>query len=347
MISKLNPRKNLVVQVPRELPIPAVASTEFVIIRPTAIDARFLFYLLSSEGTCQWLDSNVRSVTRSHQRVEPEFITHLRLDLPSEHMQRRIADFLDDQVARIDNIIAARRTQMTLIDADVESEIDATFGAAPLSSVTRLGRFLVRIEQGWSPQCDAIPADDDEWGVLKVSAVKRGHFDPDENKRLPDDLQAAPAYEVRENDLLVTRANTPSLVGMFAVVPPGTRRRLIMSDKIMRLSLDDSLDPRFVAYSGRTMSARAQLTGAGTGTSQSMVNIRGDDIRDLRIRALALADQKALVSAAQASEAHFRAAKTQLTVQASRFEELKRSLITAAVTGEFDVSSADGSRAAV
>ncbi len=39
--------------------------------------------------------------------------------------QRRIADFLDDQVARIDNIIAARKRQVSLLNEALASDVYA------------------------------------------------------------------------------------------------------------------------------------------------------------------------------------------------------------------------------
>jgi len=84
LISRLNPRKSRIATVPLLLDHIAVASTEFVVLDPIGIDRRFLAYLLASEATRQQLDSAVRSVTRSHQRVDPEVITQMRVALPQD-----------------------------------------------------------------------------------------------------------------------------------------------------------------------------------------------------------------------------------------------------------------------
>lgn len=54
---------------------------------------------------------------RDGQSVKFEDVTRIQLPLPPLDEQRRIADFLDDRVDRIDRIIAARRQQMQLVIA--------------------------------------------------------------------------------------------------------------------------------------------------------------------------------------------------------------------------------------
>ena len=73
--------------------------------------------------------------------------------------------------------------------------------------VVRLKEVTTPIEQGWSPQCDAQPAADHEWGVLKVGCVNRDIFDASQNKRLPPTLAPIPELQIRDGDILVSRAH--------------------------------------------------------------------------------------------------------------------------------------------
>ena len=70
---------------------------------------------------------------------------------------------------------------------------------------------------GWSPKCDPQPREENNWGVLKVSAVSWGEFNPAENKALPDSLQPRPELEVKPGDFLISRANTADLVAKAVV----------------------------------------------------------------------------------------------------------------------------------
>lgn len=126
-------------------------------------------------------------------------------------------------------------------------------------------RLLARIEQGWSPECDARPAEPGEWGVLKAGCVNRGTFDPNENKVLPSDNDPQADLEVRPGDLLMSRASgSPELVGSTALVR-STRGRLMLSDKIFRLHAANEIQPAFLAWSFGSRPFRHQIERAISG----------------------------------------------------------------------------------
>ncbi|WP_155858701.1 hypothetical protein [Candidatus Blastococcus massiliensis] len=340
LISRLNPRKSRVARA-RPAALPLLASTEFVPLRPVDCDPRFLTYCLLSESTRQHLDSQVRSVTRSHQRVEPLHITHLQIPTPNRDQQERIANFLDDQLSRLDRLTSARVRQLSLLDERLIARLEQrVLDLAAEFDVAPLGRYFRRIEQGWSPQCEDRVPSEQEWGVLKVSAVKAGTFRADESKALPTDLSAQAAYEVRPGDLLISRANSPRLVGEMAVVPNGSRQRLLLCDKLFRLRLKDDLDASYVALIGRTRQVRDHFALSATGTSQSMVNIRTDDLRALALPVPPLALQETFVEDAEADAMQNDLLRSLLSRQMALTEERRQSLITAAVSGQFDVTTA-------
>jgi hypothetical protein len=96
-----------------------------------------------------------------------------------------------------------------------------------------LGDVVADLENGWSPQCLNRQARVDEWGVLKLGAVSFGEFKQEQNKALPARLKARVELEVRQGDLLISRANILRLVGACALVR-STRANLMLCDKIFR-----------------------------------------------------------------------------------------------------------------
>lgn len=110
LVSRLNPRKATICRATPHPNLLTVASTEFVALKPTTDDIRFLEYLVSSELFRQRLDSWVQSVTRSHQRVRPDEIYRFWSAWPERSEQRAIADFLDRETAKIDTLVAKKRT---------------------------------------------------------------------------------------------------------------------------------------------------------------------------------------------------------------------------------------------
>lgn len=110
LVSRLNPRKATICRASPHDSLLTLASTEFVALKPTSGDIRFLEYLVSSELFRQRLDSWVQSVTRSHQRARPEEIYRFWNAWPDYDEQRAIATFLDRETARIDTLIEKKRT---------------------------------------------------------------------------------------------------------------------------------------------------------------------------------------------------------------------------------------------
>lgn len=138
-------------------------------------------------------------------------------------------------------------------------------------------------ESGWSPKCEAEPRRDGEWGVLKVSAVTWGAFNPNENKRLPLSLEARPECEVKPGDFMLSRANTAELVARSVIAPEDCPEKLLMSDKIVRLNfLDDALKP-WVNLVNNSDLARTYYKERATGTSDSMRNVSRQVIHELPI----------------------------------------------------------------
>lgn len=306
---------------------------------PGVLEPRFLLYTIAAMAP-EW---DRLAYGSTHRTIYMPDLEGLRIPLPPLDEQRRIADFLDAEMCHIETLASLRTQQLALLPLRWRAHLDQVrdglvrrFGEAPL------GRGLARIEQGTSPQCESYPAGDGEWGVLKAGAVKGDEFLPYENKRLPDDLEPETRYEIRPGDLLVTRANTPALVGAAAVVPNGARPHLILCDKIFRLRLRAGLEPRFVALLSQASAIRDARASAATGASSSMVNLTNADVKSWPIPAAPVAVQREAVNDLAVARGLQRRLERALAEQVELLTERCQALITAAVTGQLDVTTARG-----
>lgn len=328
------------VNVVRHLPCPATVNGSIAVLRPFGIHPAFLYYVIASsviQGHI-WSVKDGMDVLHLFQRDIKKF----PIPLPPLEEQRRIADFLDAETARVDQLVTLRHKLVSLLSErdnalrdSLINKLFTTEGEVPLRRVTQ------GIEQGASPQCDAVPRDTGEWGVLKLSAVKRGIFNPSENKRLPDSTSPTKGYEVRPGDLLVTRANTPRLVGDAAVVSEEASQ-LLLPDLIYRVRLSSEMSADFlmhVALSGRT---RSLVQAVARGSSQSMVKLRGEDISSWPVPRASRAQQAELVKEIRRATAGTQELRQVVGQQIILLQERRQALITAAVTGQLDVSTASG-----
>ena len=353
IVSKLNPRKGCVLLTrPQSLPI--VCSTEFVplVARP-GFDSRFAFYVYTSTPIRELISAVVQSVTRSHQRANPDDITKIWIPVPPPLQQCAIADYLDRETARLDALVAAKERvlgllaekRLALITRAVTRGLDprAPFrdsgipwlGEIPAYwRIDRLKFHLNWIEQGWSPLCDSTPTALEEWGVLKAGCVNAWDFDPAENKRLPDGVEPLPQYEVRQGDVLMSRANTTALLGSAAIVGE-VRPRLLICDKLYRLGVNDfTLCREFLVAFLRSPVGRYEFERDATGASNSMQNIGQDSVRSLWIPVPPIEEQRAIVDRINAETAKLDTVRSMTEHTVRLLKERRAALIAAAVTGK-------------
>lgn len=95
-----------------------VFSTGFATVeaRP-GVDADFLYYGCRSDSFVE--EVVARSTGVSYPAINPSELGMIHVGLPSYADQRRIADFLDDQVSRIDQAIRARRRQAVVLQEQI------------------------------------------------------------------------------------------------------------------------------------------------------------------------------------------------------------------------------------
>ncbi|GAA3925151.1 hypothetical protein GCM10022244_38350 [Streptomyces gulbargensis] len=307
-------------------------------VRPDAgNDGRFLAYYLIALRATGFIRRYCNVVSMPHLTAEK--LAAIPLPLTSGSEQRAIADYLDRETAEIDNLIGAQERFIGFLQerrqAVVEHELATAVPAVP---DTRLKHLVRSVRQGWSPQCFPWPGDGVQtWAVLKAGAANRGIFRPEENKELPEDLEPRPSTVVRSGDLLVSRANTRDLVGSAAVVS-GDYPRLMLSDKLYALALDESKAvPRYVAYLLASRRVRDLIEMAATGASSSMLNISKDDIVNLPMNVPEFAEQCRILNHLDRETAEIDSliAKTQRHIELAK--ERRIALITAAVTGQIDI----------
>ena len=331
-------------------------TTELLALKPRLLDPRFLLYVLLSRDFVHAVDAS--TFGSKMPRAEWSFIGNLRIPLPAIREQRAIADYLDRETAAVDRLVAEKKrilrllTQKrhALITQAVTHGLDAE---APTrdSRVPRLGqipvhwrtvrlRFLTAsIEQGWSPPTENREPGSDEWGVLKLNAVNQGHFDDTAAKALRPGLTPRTNLTVRAGDFLVTRSNTPLLVGDVCFVE-STRPRLMLCDLIYRLNLRlDLIDGRFLAYFLNLPVGRSQIEVDARGTSASMVKISQEHIKDWWIPVPPKAERQAIVRHLATETTRIDAARTATDRTISLLKERRAAMIAAAVGGQVDVRS--------
>ena len=306
-------------------------------------------YRAQVQQVCAGASSSMQNLAQDQFRA---FI----LALPPVREQTAIAAFLDRETAKIDALVAEQQNLIALLkekrqalishavtkgldpDAPMKDSGVAWLGEVPAHwRVCSLRRAIAKIEQGWSPDCHARPAEAGEWGVLKAGCVNGGKYRPTENKALPSELLPDESYCVEVGDVLMSRASgSPDLVGSTALVRE-TPGRLMLSDKIFRLRLEIDVAPAFFVAMLNARALRAQIEQALSGGNGLANNLPQSNLLAF-ICALPPEEEQVAIAARLNRDIE---GLDQLMAEAestiSLLIERRTALISAAVTGKIDV----------
>lgn len=186
--------------------------------------------------------------------------------------------------------------------------------------VVTLGELIEDITAGKSFGASNAPAADGRWGIIKVSAMTSGKFKPQENKAVPAEL-ADPRFEIREGDLLVSRANTAEYVGASVLVR-SVRPKLLLSDKSLRLTPKSSVYPEWLWYVLQAPPIRNQMRQLSTGTKESMRNISQSALRTIQIPTPQFTEQRRIVEILEDHLSRLDAARDYLYASKRRLDSL-------------------------
>ena len=195
-----------------------------------------------------------------------------------------------------------------------------------------LGNLLIDIEAGRSFVAEGRPAEVDEWGIIKVSAMTWGEFRQDENKAVPCDREIDVRHEIKTGDILISRANTEKYVGA-AVLVRGTRPKLLLSDKSLRLIPKQSVDPVWLTEVLASPAVRSQISARATGMKDSMRNISQKALREIRAPSATSKQQAQVVEALSDLRIETSRLRSQVEAAERRQDLLRESLLRDAFAG--------------
>ncbi|SHM51947.1 restriction endonuclease subunit S [Flavobacterium saccharophilum] len=151
------------------------------------------------------------------------------------------------------------------------------------------------IEAGKSPKCLPYPAENNQWGVIKISAISWGTFQEQENKTLPLNFSPFVEKEIKPGDFILTRANTRELVARSVIVGENVREKLLLNDKTLRVNVSKFINEEYLNLANNSPYARDHYSKIASGTSDSMKNISRLDISLMNFPIPPFDEQKEIV----------------------------------------------------
>ena len=169
--------------------------------------------------------------------------------------------------------------------------------------------------------------------VLTLSAVRDVMLEFSKRKQVELEAKTLQIFQVKRNDVFVSRSNTRDLVGLSAVAASNPMDATIFPDLLIRLRpIDGRILPRFLAYALRFPTVRDQIRTRAKGTSQSMVKISGASLKEVLIPVPQKSDQEAAV--ATLDKAHEVNRRLTRTLDSTEPRLLRQAVLRKAIEGE-------------
>ena len=251
------------------------------------VSSKWIAWFLRSQEqnilrTCRKAGTTVASISLDSLKKYP-------IPLPPLSEQNQILASLEKHISHLQaaqSILEKSITRTTTLKGSLHDTITGASKAStelPLGwSWGTLGDVIENIEAGKSFHCEPRPADKNEWGVIKVSAMTRGEFNENEQKAVPKEKSFNRAHEIRPGDILLSRANTSDYVGASVLVKE-CRPRLLLSDKSLRLTPKKGVDKTWLIHALSSPHIRRQISAKATGTKESMRNISQRELSAINI----------------------------------------------------------------
>ena len=327
-----------------------VASTGFAVFRPNGrLHPRFAYWAALSEPFIENVVAHSEGV--SYPAINPSVLGSLHMPMPPRLDQERIANFLDVQTARIDALIAEKERLAERLDEYCLSAITSALsgGAHPKDSYAETGEpwftaipadwafcplnYRYEIQLGKMLDEKRITGDhltpylrnvDVQWGQVNVENLPRMDVHPNERER----------YTVRPGDLLVCEGGD---VGRAAIweEQPGT---FAFQKALHRVRPRTSKDlPKYLFYLLFDSAKRGRFADREKAT---ISHLTAEAFRRYRFPFPPLSEQKEIVKRLDAMMESLSQLRTHVAEHIARLREYRSSLISAAVTGQLDLSTA-------
>ena len=329
-----------------------VASTGFSVLRPKRhVDPRYLYYWCMSDPFIETVVSKSTGV--SYPAISASELTNLPVALPPTDMQRRVADMLDAETARIDTLIekndAARQLAETKLREEIATavtlgldtggrretgttwapEIHASWDWAPYQYFAELGSGHTpsRSREDLWMDCTIpwITTADVKW----LRDHRREFLDDTEHYVSEAGIAHSAARLLPARTVVVSRTAS---VGFSAVMA----RAMATSQDFFTWTCDEHrLLPEYLLYVLRAMKFRGHFDRLMYGSTHKTIYF--PDLVELRGPIPPVEDQRAIVDYVRKRSHPIHQLIDRVQQMNDSLRLRRQALITAAVTGEIEV----------
>ncbi|MEV0611081.1 restriction endonuclease subunit S [Polymorphospora rubra] len=298
------------------------------------VDPKFLSYAAHSAAFQSAITAD--AVSSTIQNFNAEKYANISLLAPSLEEQRRIVDYLDAETARIDTLLRYCRLRQRILEERTRANAKRILSEASSAKHTRL-KFLLATR----PRYGVLVPQFVDGGTkfIRVNDLVDLEGRSENLLQIPRSLSAQyPTTIVKDGDILVSVVGTLGRVAIAGPSVVGANVNRAIAILRPKTGVDGAL---LAAWIDSADFEKQALLATGNDSAQRTLGM--EDIANFALTWPSNAGEQQEIARAISSERH---KSRQLIERLSRQERLlaerRQALITAAVTGQIDASTASG-----
>lgn len=263
--------------------------------------------------------------------ISQTILKNLDFSLPPLPEQRAIVKKLESLFSSLDAGVADLKKAQQQLKIYRQAVLRKSLDAKKRVLISEL---IQNLSQGWSPKClNENVENNEEWAVIKTTAIQHGEFLPYENKKLPTDLEPREQHQIEVGDILITRAGPRIRVGVCCLVRK-TKLKLINCDKVYRIKLKDTVVlPEYFELVLNSPDYLKLINDIKTGSSDSGLNLTQDRFLKLEIPLPSIKEQIEIIKQIESRLSVCDSIEQNIKESLEKAEALRQSILKKAFEG--------------
>jgi type I restriction enzyme S subunit len=318
-----------------------IVSTGFAVLRPDdSVHHRYFWRVLQAQPFIEWIVANSKGV--SYPAINPTRLGDLVIPVPPIGEQIRIAEFLDQRVNHINELIEKSEVLIQLLEEKLESITTrvATKGLDENTELVDSGIPTIgKIPSNWEviPNRGVFSERDNRSengdGELLTVSHKTGVTPRSEKDVNMFEAESLDGYKIANSGDLVINTMW-AWMGAAGISP----RKGLVSPSYHVYKLDGDMLSEYADIVYRTSPYVAEMGRFSKGVWKSRLRLYPDEFLRMKTILPPKAEQKEIVSRIESEQMDYNATIQKISEFASLLKEKRQALITEAVTGELDIS---------
>jgi type I restriction enzyme S subunit len=316
----------------------------WLVLKPSGIrlfETDFLYYLLSSPFVFNQFNSKAAGSTVRNLNIS--LVSSVVIPIPPLPEQQRIVSILDKCFEAIDkaksnaerNLQNAKELFESYLNKVFENKDEAWKPTTLLELCDEKGDIVggpfgsnLKVEHYLD---NGVP-------ILRLQNIGKGYFINKHIKYISEEKASELAYHsFKSGDIALAKLGIP--IGKTCIIPDDFPQGIVVADVVRIRPSKKKVDYHFLTYFLNSSLSVSQLTGNISGATRPRVNIV--DVRSIQISVPSLKIQKSVVENLKTLQLKTEQIKAQYNQKINDLEELRKSILQKAFSGELKIENID------